>query len=164
MWTEVPGFEGRLEAHPTGRIRNAVTHREYSQQWNRRRGYLEIKVRRNGRRLKRRVHRLVALTFIPNPDQLPEVNHKDFDKANCAADNLEWCTHLQNVHHWHARGPKDQLARRGGPIPVVESHPLLGEVRYGSILEASKALGAPVASVWAAVKAERWYRGSKWRH
>ena len=50
------------------------------------------------------VHRLVALAFIPNPDNLPEVNHKDGDKSNNGVDNLEWVTGSQNVRHSMANG------------------------------------------------------------
>ena len=45
------------------------------------------------------IHRLVAEGFIPNPDNLPEVNHKDGNTKNNNADNLEWCTRKQNVQH-----------------------------------------------------------------
>jgi hypothetical protein len=45
------------------------------------------------------VHRLVALTFIPNPNNYPEINHKDLNKHNNKVSNLEWCTRRQNVTH-----------------------------------------------------------------
>lgn len=45
------------------------------------------------------VHRLVAMAFIPNPDGLPEVNHKDFNKFNNCVDNLEWCTRKYNTRY-----------------------------------------------------------------
>lgn len=45
------------------------------------------------------VHILVATHFIPNPDNLPEVNHKDGNKLNCRKDNLEWCTDRENKNH-----------------------------------------------------------------
>ena len=50
------------------------------------------------------VHRLVALVFIPNPNNFPEVNHKDGDKSNNKASNLEWVTGSQNVKHSVANG------------------------------------------------------------
>lgn len=50
------------------------------------------------------VHRLVASAFIPNPDNLPFVNHKDSDRANNQVSNLEWCTHQENVAHAQAAG------------------------------------------------------------
>ena len=63
-------------------------------------GYLGIFVGTNqGKHHTLRLHRLVAMAFIPNPDNLPEVNHKDGDKHNNCVTNLEWCTNLQNMHH-----------------------------------------------------------------
>lgn len=45
------------------------------------------------------VHRLVALAFIPNPDNLSEVNHKDYDRTNPSVDNLEWISHVDNIRY-----------------------------------------------------------------
>ena len=66
-------------------------------------GYLYVALFRNGKRYYRRVHRLVAEAFIPNPDNLPEVNHKDEDKTNNLASNLEWCTAHDNKVHGSRR-------------------------------------------------------------
>lgn len=51
----------------------------------------------------RKVHRLVAEAFIPNPDNLPEVNHKDFNRANNHRDNLEWVSRAHNLEHSRER-------------------------------------------------------------
>jgi hypothetical protein len=55
-------------------------------------------------RKNRNVHRVIAETFIPNPDNLPCVNHKDGNKLNNSVDNLEWCTHSENTSHAYREG------------------------------------------------------------
>lgn len=62
-------------------------------------GYLCVNLSENGKKKKFLIHRLVAQAFIPNPDNLPEVNHKDEDKTNNYVDNLEWCTHEYNINY-----------------------------------------------------------------
>lgn len=54
---------------------------------------------KNGKRYKCRIHRLVAEAFIPNSDNLPMVNHKDENKLNNEASNLEWCDNTYNAHY-----------------------------------------------------------------
>lgn len=71
------------------------------------RGYLMVQLRR-ARRCARALHRLVAITFVPNPDGLAEVNHKDGNKLNNHASNLEWMTKSDNVKHAHATGLTDK--------------------------------------------------------
>ena len=62
-------------------------------------GYLEVGLYYEGRRYFRRVHRLVAEAFIPNPNHLPQINHKDGNVKNNQVDNLEWCTCQDNLLH-----------------------------------------------------------------
>ena len=62
-------------------------------------GYKQITVGNNKNRTSCRVHRLVALAFIPNPYNLPEVNHKNFIRDDNRVENLEWSTHADNVKH-----------------------------------------------------------------
>ena len=62
-------------------------------------GYLKVTLSKNRKRKTCKVHRLVAQTFIPNPDNLPEVNHIDEDKTNNRVENLEWKSHKDNNNH-----------------------------------------------------------------
>ena len=62
-------------------------------------GYLRVVLMRDGKKHNASVHRLVAEAFIPNPKGLLEVNHRDFDKSNNAATNLEWVTRADNCAH-----------------------------------------------------------------
>ena len=62
-------------------------------------GYLFVNLYKNGRPKIFKVHRLVAETFIPNPNNLPCVNHKDENKTNNTVENLEWCTHEYNINY-----------------------------------------------------------------
>jgi hypothetical protein len=74
--------------------------KKYLKPWLDKKGYLTIELRDdNGNAKSKKVHRLVAETFIPNPDNLPEVNHKDENKQNPKVDNLEWCTSKYNSNY-----------------------------------------------------------------
>lgn len=68
-------------------------------------GYFKVALStQEGTRLSRRVHRLVALAFIPNPENKPQVNHVDADKSKNRVDNLEWATNQENHDHKMAHG------------------------------------------------------------
>lgn len=63
-------------------------------------GYLKVTMgREKGKRRTFLVHRLVAILFVPNPNNYPEVNHIDYNRANPRYDNLEWVNHIDNVRH-----------------------------------------------------------------
>lgn len=66
--------------------------------------YVRIPLQNKGIRVWIPTHRLVAAAFIPNPCNLPVVNHLDGDKKNCRYDNLEWCTYYDNHQHAHDTG------------------------------------------------------------
>lgn len=73
-------------------------------------GYLRIDL--PNKRVK--VHRIIASHFMQNPDNLPQVNHKDTDKTNNAASNLEWCTNAENMAHAVKNGALANRKIRGG--------------------------------------------------
>lgn len=62
-------------------------------------GYLQVQLSKNGETKNCFVHRLVATVFLENPDNKPEVNHKDEDKTNNRVENLEWVWHIDNINH-----------------------------------------------------------------
>ena len=67
-------------------------------------GYLRVDLFKNKERITLSPHRIVAQTFIPNPQNKPEVNHIDGDKSNNCASNLEWATHSENIKHAYNKG------------------------------------------------------------
>lgn len=106
-WKDIPGYEGLYQVSNTGKIKGLPRVTMQNQILKERilipgvinNGYLQITLHKNGEHKNFLVHRLVANAFIPNPKNLPEVNHKDEDKANCNADNLEWCTRKYNLNY-----------------------------------------------------------------
>jgi hypothetical protein len=106
MWKVIPAFGGRYEASETGEIRHSLNKNIRKPRRNKF-GYLQLNFSRNdgtGKSDTILVHRLIALTFIPNPLNLPEVNHKDGNKQNNHIDNLEWCNDSQNQKHAYEIG------------------------------------------------------------
>ena len=97
-WKAIPGYEGLYEVSNMGNVRNVRrnTLLRLSKTNNR---YVRVSLCKNGIKTGLTVHRLVAEAFIPNPDNLPEVNHKDEDKTNNNVENLEWCDHKYNMNY-----------------------------------------------------------------
>jgi hypothetical protein len=62
-------------------------------------GYVQVSLSKNNKRFHTGIHRVVAIAFIPNPNNLPQVNHKDGNKLNNEEDNLEWSTNSDNQLH-----------------------------------------------------------------
>lgn len=99
-WKNVIGYEGLYEVSNKGNVRNVRRNTLLKLSKNRY-GYIQVYLYKNGIRKGFRVHRLVAEAFLSNPDNLPQVNHKDEDKTNNNVDNLEWCDQKYNVNYGH---------------------------------------------------------------
>lgn len=97
-WRNVPGYEGLYEVSNLGRVKNIKTERILKPGKNNL-GYLQVALYKNGLQKTVKVHRLVALAFLSNPQNLHEINHKDEDKTNNTVENLEWCTHEYNMNY-----------------------------------------------------------------
>jgi len=102
-------------------------------------GYLKVTLWKDGHSCTRRVHKLVAEMFIPNPDNLPVINHIDGNKQNPNYTNLEWCTQQENVQHAHQTG----LQTKTSDIEVVRGD---GRV-YRSLTEAAQDNGVTKSAI-----------------
>ena len=106
IWKPIPGFENLYWASNQGRIKNS---RKVMKTYFNNSGYECIDFTKEKVKTKHLVHRLVCQTFLENPNNLPEVNHKDENKSNNTLENLEWCSRSHNKQHSMARGTYDYL-------------------------------------------------------
>lgn len=108
VWKDVVGYEGYYEVSNLGRVRS-LGHDAWHKgkilkpSFDGKRNYLFVGLHKNGKATQRNVHRLVAETFIQNPDNLPCVNHINEVKADNRAINLEWCTVEYNSNYGNAK-------------------------------------------------------------
>lgn len=112
VWKPIPCYEGLYEGSNLGRVKSLpryVTNTKYGSSRLVRerlltpcfdtRGYVQYTLSKKQVVRSKRAHRIVAELFIPNPNNLPEVNHRDGNKLNNRVDNLEWCTRKENNDH-----------------------------------------------------------------
>ena len=97
IWKPVKDYEGIYEVSSLGRVRKVVNEMILHQSDCG--GYRTVGLRKDGKWHSKRVHQLVAKAFLPNPDMLPEINHRDENKANNCVENLEWCDHSYNMRY-----------------------------------------------------------------
>ena len=124
-WKDIEGYEGMYQISNEGRVKSLERQKEDGRFCRERllkqtisdRGYCRVGLQK-GKKLKVvYVHRLVAEAFIPNPDNLPQVNHKDESKLNNSAQNLEWCTAKDNNNY----GTKTKRARETKNLNILKS-------------------------------------------
>lgn len=115
IWGDIPGYEGYYQVSTTGKVRSLdrdhVVNTRYGGTTIRRdkgriitgtsngNGYLAVYLQRDGKRTRRYIHRLVAEAFLLRLAGEDTVNHKDHDRQNNSAENLEWCTQADNVRY-----------------------------------------------------------------
>ena len=122
-WKEIKGNretylvsdKGNFKTKTRTGARNTVVHGHVLKTSENSNGYLRVSMRLEGDTKSKSylTHRLVAESFVPNVDGKPFVNHKDGNKHNNSAENLEWCTRSENEKHAWATGLKTDTATKG---------------------------------------------------
>lgn len=128
IWKDIKGYEGFYQISNLGRVRSLDRYvncligikalrkgKILTQNYNNK-GYKRVSLCKNGKHKNFQVHRLVAEAFIPNPDHLPCINHKDEDKTNNHVDNLEWCSVEYNSNYGTAIERRSEKRK----VPILQ--------------------------------------------
>ena len=117
VWKDIKGYEGHYQVSDKGRVKSVKFGKERILKPVRdTKGYLAVQLCKNGEIKRCFVHRLVAQTFIQNPNNLPHINHKDEDKTNNSVQNLEWCDSKYNNNY----GTHNQRVAEKRSKPVLQ--------------------------------------------
>lgn len=130
---DVVGYEDLYEVSNEGNVRNKITGRMLKPYYDK--GYLKVVLYKNGEQKHCSIHRLVAQAFLPNPRNLPEVNHIDENKLNNNVENLEWCSRQYNIDYSQSKSV-NQYTLEGGLLNT-----------YKSVCEASRQTGIDQSSI-----------------
>lgn len=180
IWRDISGYEGYYQVSNFGRVRSLDKMQNYNgsvrlhkgkilKPNNDGRGYLIVDLSKNNRSVTKTIHRLVAMAFLDNPNNLPQVNHKDENKENnfvfvnkdgsvdLNKSNLEWCTVSYNVNYGNAaveRGLKQRNDRNKSKLTAM--YTLDGNLVdiYPSAREASRLTGIPKTLIYKCCKGE----------
>ena len=111
IWKDIEGYEGLYQISNMGRVKSLertvwdsrgyykTVSEKIRKGYDNGHGYLRVTLCKDGKDKTCRINRLVAMAFIPNPDNLPEVNNKNEDKTDNRVENLEWCSKSYNVNY-----------------------------------------------------------------
>lgn len=123
-------------------------------------GYLQINISIDGKKTRKYVHRLVAQTFIPNPDNLPQINHKDGNTRNNDIENLEWCTAKYNCQYREKYGVSRTEAV-GTPVFAINLS-TLEVLHFSAQREAERELGVKQSYISAVINSKQKYAHGYW--
>lgn len=165
IWRDIPGYEGNYQVSNLGNIKRLAGHNgRYSQSEHLlkttigKNGYLHVTLTQNSKCKCFAVHKIVALVFVQNPQNCHCVNHKNENKADNRADNLEWCTHFENNHYGTAES-KNYKPVVG--ISVIDE----SEMYFDSIKDASETMGVNASNIGSCCRGKRKTAGNyKWEY
>jgi hypothetical protein len=165
IWKDIKGYEGLYKISNKGNVMslrktngesNGMRKLSYSHK-----GYLIIVLSKEGKPKTHRVHRLVATAFIPNPYNLPEVNHIDENKTNNSAENLEWCTQIYNLKY----GKRSEKISNILSHPVIATSIITGKKLYFKSLRATEKYGFTQSSISRCLKGlHKQHKGFLWSY
>ena len=142
VWKDIPGYEGLYQVSNLGRVKSLPRLRYNGNTWYLTKeivrkpcigeqGYERVTLSKDKVKKTHLVHRLVAIAFIPNPENKPEVNHiREFEKRNNCVDNLEWATSEEN-NNWGTHNER-HAKRRSKQILCVELNKLFVNARVAA--------------------------------
>ena len=156
-WRDIPGYEGRYQASDLGRLRSKE--RGLLSPFLSVGGYLVATVQRDGQRYRTGAHRLIAAAWVSNPDNKPEINHKNGIRTDNRPENLEWVTRSENNLH------RRRVLNGGGGRPQRPVRNLDTGAVYPSITEAAAATGAKLEKIVACCRGQRQKtNGQRWAY
>ena len=141
IWKDAPGFPG-YQVSNAGRVRSFYRVLAPDSV----KGYYRVRLYRDGRVYRIFTHRLVAMAFIPNPDGLPQINHKNEIKTDNRAENLEWCTAKYN--NAYGTGRERAAKSRSKAVGQYTTGGIL-VATYDKIKDAREKYGSHIFSVLA---------------
>lgn len=142
---DIPNYEGLYAITSCGKVWSYRSKR-FLKPTQDAKGYLRVDLYKNNKKKNYKIHRLVAIAYIDNPNDLPEVNHKDEDKTHNWINNLEWCDTQYNLNYGNYPSNMAEKSkgncRAGKKVECVETG-----VIYKSMLEANRQTGINNASI-----------------
>lgn len=141
IWKDAPGFPG-YQVSNAGRVRSFYRVLAPDSV----KGYYRVRLYRNSRVYRIFIHRLVAMAFVPNPDGLPQINHKNEIKTDNRAENLEWCTAKYN--NAYGTGRERAAKSRSKAVGQYTTGGIL-VATYDKIKDAREKYGSHIFSVLA---------------
>lgn len=143
-FVDIQGYEGFYKINTSGDVLSVRSGKLLKAGKNKQ-GYMNVALSKDGKAKTHKVHRLVALAFISNPNNYPFINHKDENKTNNRVENLEWCTSKYNLNYGTAIERRSEsiknssLKQRKAVLQLSLTGDVVGE--YISTKEASEATG-----------------------
>ena len=157
IWKDVKGYEGIYQVSNFGRVRSLDRWIERNGKpafikgkmlkFHKRSGYnyVQFRVNGDGKNHHHAVHRLVGIAFVPGYSEKYDINHKDNNRTNNHADNLEWCTRSYNIQYMHDHFPREEPSKRA----VIQIDKNGNDVaRFESMNEAAEAIGVSLGLIW----------------